>query len=134
MSGISEFIKNVEPDNDVVGKWEKVGLLLQLDDEKKLKCALLYEEAMELLLAKEELKDENIHESHEIIIFPLIYRVVNGVDVSTELDFNEINQILVDRFPVLKSLEVELFMTEIDWEAEFTADTANIIIEKYKKQ
>jgi hypothetical protein len=59
---------------------------------------------------------------------------VKGVDVSVELQLDEMKKILIDRFPIMESMKSELFMTAIDYEAEFTADTANIIIEKYKKQ
>jgi len=112
-------------------KWENFGLLNQMPDEKKLKCALLFEEAIKSIESIETLIEKSIPFAHETIIFPLIYRVVKGVDTSTELDFIEINQTLVDNFPRLESLKSETSFGLIDYEGEFTADLANKIIEKY---
>jgi len=131
---INEEKTMTEEETIIVARWEQLGLLDKIPDEKKLKCALLFEEAMKYLLLDDtkSLIKKSTPYAHETIIFPLIYRVVKGVDASTQLNFSEINQILIDGFPRLESLKTELFMNAIDYEAEFTADLADKIIKKYK--
>jgi hypothetical protein len=122
----------VEKNN--IKKWEELGFLFGIPDDKKNGGSLLYEEAYNFYSMT---KPTFAHsEDINMLIFPLIARIVLALSPETKIKFKYLFTVLKDNLPMLKIMEQmsNSHNTTIDYEAEFLARVSEIIINKYKNK
>jgi len=131
--GAIEIIKNVngieiEPTTKegILIKWENLGLLKDMPEEKKSKCAHIFEQIFKFLV-NSEITNEHV----ENTVFPIVYRIVREVDVETEINFFDIITAVTNNMSDFNDMsEQEQYVQEGD----FTVKITNIITERLKNK
>ena len=116
---------------NLVGKWEKVGLIDGMDENKVPKLVTLYEDAANILIAGAE------DGTFETVTFPVIYRIVRDTDVNDNVTAEEIVAIIkndFENFCITITESTKDDFPEIDVEAEAVNQICDIIIENIKNK
>lgn len=137
----------------IIKNWEVSGLLEGIDDETiKEKTALVLDDAAKILLKVVDYSPNNGR--FDIVIFPIIRRVLNGIDGGEfsyiiRDDYDEVKSGLIDlitaEFIIKKSAKLYLPTLEffdkiytdektIDTEAEATAFVAETVCQMYLRE
>lgn len=111
--------------SELVNFWDNLGFLQGVEEEKKERLSREYQKAADFLMEK----GDKINENFEVILFPIIRRIVSLTDRFTEIDINKINDLL----PYCKKKIDKLCSddTSLDKEAELCVFISEEYAEKY---
>jgi len=132
-----QFIKTKGNDEEILSKWEKIGLLDAFNSrEKKLKGALLFEDVVNNILNTRS----NDYFGIKHLILPIIARVVSESSDKTKIKLKYITEIIRETRPILSDLmkydfsvrEYKEGIGHFDAEAEYCLIVGKIITEKLK--
>lgn len=127
--------------NDLINKWEEYGLLADTPAERKEKVAEILNYAVEFLTKINITTSSITRESDgmtltaddlkriETIFVPIIFRIVNAVDISNDDVKNIYNHMQFDFFDFMKEQNV-IEYPNIDWEMEYACHYTNYEILK----
>lgn len=111
--------------SELVNFWGNLGFLQGVEEEKKERLSREYQKAANFLMENGDKINENI----EVILFPIIRRIVSLTDRFTEIDINKI----IDLFPNCQKKAEKICATDlhIDKEAEICLLISEEYAEKY---
>jgi len=131
----------ISDDLNTLERWDKIGILEGLSDEKKILAANCFEFTIKYLLNSDnntlEDSDNNTLEDLELstlkdlklatIVFPIIYRIIREVEIGVN-DLMFIIKNTKDNIPNLIDYLNNNIDEYIDYEAEYCIDLANELI------
>lgn len=111
--------------SELVNFWGDLGFLQGVEEEKKERLSREYQKAADFLMENGDKINENI----EVMLFPIIRRIVSLTDIFTEIDINKI----IDLFPNCQKRAEKICATDshIDKEAELCLCISEEYAEKY---
>lgn len=135
----------ISDDLNTLERWDKIGILEGLSDEKKILAANCFEFTIKYLLNSDnntlEDSDNNTLEDLELstlkdlklatIVFPIIYRIIREVEIGVN-DLMFIIKNTKDNIPNLIDYLNNNIDEYIDYEAEYCIDLANELIKYFK--
>lgn len=111
--------------SELVNFWDNLGFLQGVEEEKKERLSREYQKAADFLMEN----GDKINENLEVMLFPIIRRIVSLTDRFTEIDIYKI----IDLFPNCQKRVEKICATDshIDKEAELSLVISEEYAEKY---
>lgn len=118
---------------EIINKWKSIGFCEGLDEETTEFCAFAYEQGAIFLLSEDKSGhfEPEQRELYEVVFFPLLRKVITGLDNIDNFDFNKFITITTAcsiEYPKGES------MSKIDKECYFVNEVAKTVIEKLMEE
>ena len=116
--------------NKIIDRWNKIGVLEGLSKRKKEKCAIYFEECFKYLTTSQNNDSAIEIEDFEIIIFPIIYKVISKIKL---MDNFNIHNMITCFFKYYENNISKLYeIQNIDVEAELCVGFSNYYIKNIR--
>lgn len=105
-------------------RWERIGMLEYVPEDRKEKVANAFELILETLKKRENSKEQDISgitSQYETVPFPIIQRILMKTDINEDEILGIINDSIIECKKFVETSELK-YMNYIDIECEFIAD------------
>lgn len=127
-------------ENKILERWTLLGLMGNIEANKNLKLALLYEDAVDIL-ANDSKRTKiyysfyKIGDMFETISFPIIYRVVKAIDAEKNISISDIFDVIEKNYDTICAINnAAPAFAILDTEMKITESVSNLIIETIKNK